>query len=71
MRVGSEVVIPTLPRGRLAFGIRNVRRNQLLPEDCRTLIFNCVSTWGDKDFVGLAGVASSVVVYGDPLNLLS
>lgn len=22
----------------------------------RTLIFNCVSTWGDKDFVGLAGI---------------
>ena len=26
----------------------------------RQLVFNCVSTWGDKDFVGLAGVRNSV-----------
>ena len=66
-QVTTEAVIPTLPCGRwdVLEGLYqscvhyNISSNQLVLfqlNQLRQLVFNCVSTRGDKDFVGLAGV---------------
>ena len=60
-----KVVIPTLPRGRHCRSARHAVESPFADRSSfgRVLVFNCVSTWGDKDFVGLAGAPASALTH--------